>query len=70
MIIIIQKIYSINYIKVTKKKDLFLFFGDDFQNLVKVVIFKIKNIHIWMFVKTTNDNITFFRVNYFNKCRF
>ena len=23
-----------------------------------------------MLVKTTNDNITFFRVNYFNKCRF
>ena len=40
MIIIIQKIYSVNYIKVTKKKDLFLFFGDNFQNLVKIVIFK------------------------------
>ena len=66
MIIIIQKIY----IKVTKKKDLFSFFGYRFKNLTKIVIFKIKNIHVWMFVNATNDNITFFRVNYFNKCRF
>ena len=66
MIIIIQKIY----IKVTEKKDLFSFFRYNFKNLVKVVIFKIKNIHIWMFAKTTNDNITFFRVSYFNNCRF
>ena len=55
MVIIIQKIY----IKVTKKKDLFSFFWYNFKNLAKIVIFKIKNIHIWMFVKTTNDNIIF-----------
>ena len=66
MIIIIQKIY----IKVTKKKDLFSFLGYSSKNVAKIVIFKIKNIHIWMFVNTTNGNITFFRVNYFNKCRF
>ena len=66
MIIRIQKIY----IKVTKKKDLFSVFGYDFKNLAKIVIFKISNIYIWMFVNTNNDNITFFRVNYFNKCRF
>ena len=66
MIITIQKIY----IKVTKKKDLFSVFGYDFKNLAKIVIFKISNIYIWMFVNTINDNITFFRVNYFNKCRF
>ena len=53
MIIKIQKIY----IKVTKKKDLFLFFGYNFKNLAKINIFKIKNIHIWMIVKTTNENI-------------
>ena len=56
MIIIIQMIY----IKVTKKKDLFSFFGYSFNNLVKIVIFKIKNINICIFVNTTNDNITFF----------
>ena len=56
MIIIIQKIY----IKVTKKKYLFLFFGYNFKNLAKIVIFKISNIHIWVLVNTTtNDNITF-----------
>ena len=55
MIIIIQKIY----IKVIKKKDLLPFFGYNFKNLANIVIFKMKNIHIWMFVKTTNDNITF-----------
>ena len=55
MIIIIHKIY----IKVTNKKDLFWFFGYNFKNLAKIVIFKIKNIHIWIFVKTTNDNIIF-----------
>ena len=54
MIIIIQKIY----ITVTKKKDLFSLSGYNFNNLAKIVIFKIKNIPIWMFVKTTND-ITF-----------
>ena len=55
MIIVIQK----NYIEVTKEKDLFLFFGYNVKNLARIVIFKIKNIHIWMSVKTTNDNITF-----------
>ena len=55
MKIIIQKIY----IKFTKKKELFSFFGYNFKYSVKTVIFKIKNIHIWMFVKTPNDNITF-----------
>ena len=50
MIIIIQQIYS----KVTKKEDLLLFFG------YKIVISKIKNIHIWMTVKAANDNINLF----------
>ena len=53
MIILMPKIY----IKFTKKKDLFSFFGYNFENLAKLVIFKIKSIHIWMFVKTTNGNI-------------
>ena len=66
MIILIQKIY----IKVTTKKDLLLFFGYSFKNLANIVIFEIKKIHIWMFVKRTNDIITFSRINYFNKCRF
>ena len=39
--------------------DMFLFFEYNFKNLAKIVIVKIKNIHIWMFVKTTNDNMTF-----------
>ena len=66
MIIIIQKIYN----KVTKKKDFFSFFGYSFKYLAAIVIFKIKNIYIWMFVNTSNDNINFLRVDYFNKCRF
>ena len=28
----------------------------NFENLAKIVIFKIKNVHTWM---TTNDNIAF-----------
>ena len=59
-----------NNSEVTKKKYLFSFFGYNFKNWAKIVIFKISNVHIWMFVNSTNDNITFFKVNYFNKCRF
>ena len=46
MIIMIQKIY----IKVAKKKYLFSFFGYNFKKLAKIVIFKISNIYICMFV--------------------
>ena len=54
MIIVIQKIY----IKVAKKKNLFWHFGYNIKNFAKIVIFKIKNIHISMFINTTNSNIT------------
>ena len=51
-------VYIYIYIyKVTKKKDLFSFFGYNFKN------FKIKIIHI-------STILLFFRVNYFNKCGF
>ena len=55
MTIITQKIF----IKATKKKDLLSFFGYNFKNLAKIIIFRIKNIHIWVIVKTTRDNIIF-----------
>ena len=55
MTIITQKIF----IKATKKKDLLSFFGYNFKNLAKIIIFRIKNIHIWVIVKTTSDNIIF-----------
>lgn len=64
--IIIQNIY----IKVTNKKYLLSFFGCNFKDLTKIVIFKIKNFYIWMFKTTINDSITLFRLNYFNKYRF
>ena len=46
------------------RKKIFLLFGNHFKILAKIfgknlVIFKIKNIHNWMFAKTTNDNIAF-----------
>ena len=55
MTIITQKIF----IKATKKKDLLSLFGYNFKNLAKIIIFRIKNIHIWVIVKTTSDNIIF-----------
>ena len=55
MIIIIQKIF----IKVTKKKDLFPFFGYNFKNLATIIILRINNIHIWVIVKTTSNKIIF-----------
>ena len=61
-------IHNIN-IKVTKKKNLFLFFGYNVKDLSQVVTFRIKNIYTWMFVKTTGDNITF-RASYFNNSDF
>ena len=66
IIIIIQNIY----IKVTNKKYLLSFFGCNFKDLTKIVIFKIKNFYIWMSKTTINDSITLLRLNYFNKYRF
>ena len=53
MFFIIQKIY----IMVTKKKGLFLPFRYILKNLAKIVIFKIKNLHTWMFATKTDGNI-------------
>ena len=50
MIIVIQKIY----IKVTKP--CFRSFNFNFKNLIQRVIFKIKKVNIWIFVKAINDN--------------
>ena len=55
MIMIIQKIF----IKVTKKKDLFSFFGYNFKNLATIIILRINNIHIWVIVKTASNKIIF-----------
>ena len=55
MIIIIQKIF----IKVTKKKDLFSFFGYNSKNLATIIILRINNIHIWVIVKTASNKIIF-----------
>lgn len=64
-------IFIIHNIKIiiTKKKNLFLFFGGNVKNLTKLVTFKIQNIYAQMFVKTAGDNIAF-RVSCFNKWRF
>ena len=61
-------IHNIN-IKVTKKKDLFLFFGYNVKDWSQIVTFRIKDIYTWMFVKTAGDNITF-RASYFNNSDF
>ena len=58
---IISPCYNLKdlYKVITKKKDTFSFFGYSFKHLIKIAIFQIKSIHIWMFVKTAIDNITF-----------
>ena len=58
---IISPCYNLKdlYKVITKKKDTFSFFGYSFKHLIKIAIFQIKSIHIWMFVKTAIDNIIF-----------
>ena len=58
---IISPCYNLKdlYKVITKKKDTFSFFGYSFKHLIKIAIFQIKSIHIWMFVKTATDNIIF-----------
>ena len=58
MYIIIKQIN----IEISKKNNLFLFFRNLLKYLVKTIV-KFYNIHIRMFISTSNNNVSFFSVN-------
>ena len=62
-------IYLVN-IKITKKKNLLVFFGQFIKEGVKIIFIKVRNFYIGMFIKTSNNDITFSRIYYFYKSRF
>ena len=56
-------------IKLSKKKNSFLFFRNLQNHLVKMII-KFCNIYIRMFIDTAINNVNYFSINYFNECGF